>query len=164
MDFETRKQLLLVVRGLYFSLEKSWSSLGKEHNLSPAQQHILFILSTNDSPLTITDISHYGFWHISTVTRLIKPLHREKYVSIQYNRYKSKSKYVTLSDLGRKKLQEIIDQVTTEIEFPFNLSEYTKNEIEHFIDQGLGILKCQKREEIAQWIKESEMKEISYVK
>jgi MarR family protease production transcriptional regulator HPr len=164
MDFEIRKQLLLMIRALYFSQEKNWSVLGKVHDVSPAQQHILFILSTSDSPLTITDISKYGFWHVSTVTRIIKPLHREKYVSIQYDRQRCKSKYVTLTELGRQKIQNITDEVSVDVNFPLDLKKFTKEEIEQFIDQGFAILHNQKSEEIALWIKESEMKEISYVK
>jgi MarR family protease production transcriptional regulator HPr len=164
MDFEIRKQLLLMIRALYFSQDKNWSELGKVHNVSPAQQHILFILSTNNSPLTITDISKYGFWHVSTVTRIIRPLHKEKYVSIQYDRHRSKSKYVTITELGRKKLQDITDEVSVDVNFPLNLRKFAKEDIKQFIEQGLAILHSQKSEEIAQWIKESEMKEISYVK
>jgi MarR family protease production transcriptional regulator HPr len=160
MDFEIRKQLLLMIRALYFSQDKNWSELGKVHNVSPAQQHILFILSTNNSPLTITEISKYGFWHVSTVTRIIRPLHKEKYVSIEYYRHRSKSKYVTITELGRKKLQDITDVVSVDVNFPLNLRKFAKEDIE----QGLAILHSQKSEEIAQWIKESEMKEISYVK
>lgn len=79
--------------------------MNKNHGLSSAQQHLLFILSTHERPLTISEISNLGCWHISTVSRLLQFLIRENYETVQKN--KTKWKYVSITNQGLEKLMDM---------------------------------------------------------
>jgi DNA-binding MarR family transcriptional regulator len=109
MDKELKKQTVLIIRALYFSILDQWTGIEKSHGISSAQQHLLFILSTYEQPLTLSEISKLGCWHLSTVSRLIQSLIKVKYVTVEKS--KSKSKYVSLTNLGMEKLMRIAQQV-----------------------------------------------------
>jgi MarR family transcriptional regulator, protease production regulatory protein HPr len=151
LDVELKKQAVLTIRSLYFCILNQWADISKDHSLSSAQQHLLFILSTNEKPLTVSEISYLGCWHLSTVSRLLQPLIKEDYVTVQKN--KTKWKYVSITEQGLEKLMEIANQVLPLKEFPFDLSDTEEKDVQLFIEKGLKILKNFKGDEFLGWIK-----------
>jgi MarR family transcriptional regulator, protease production regulatory protein HPr len=130
---------------------EQWSGINKEHGISSAQQHLLFILSAHEKPITISEISNLGCWHLSTVSRLLQPLIRENYVTVQKS--KTKYKYVSITNKGFEKLMEIANQVFPLKEFPFDFSGIEQEDVQIFIEKGLEILKNFKGEEFLAWVK-----------
>ncbi|TVY09085.1 MarR family winged helix-turn-helix transcriptional regulator [Paenibacillus cremeus] len=150
MDNEMKKQMVLMIRALYFSILDQWSHIDKEHGLSSAQQHLLFILSTSETPLTFSDISRLGCWHLSTVSRLLPPLVKENFVRIEKN--KTKFKYVSLTSRGMEKLMAIAKQVMPQKDFLFNSSTVKCEEIQAFIENGMALLQHYKGENFVSWL------------
>lgn len=156
MDVELKKQAVLTIRALYFCIVEQWAGINKNHGLSSAQQHLLFILSTQEKPITISEISTLGCWHLSTVSRLLQPLMRENYVTVQKN--KTKWKYVSITNQGLEKLMEIAKQVFPQKEFPFDFTDIEQEDVQLFIEKGLKLLKNFKGEEFIDWVKKPHSK------
>lgn len=156
MDISLNRQIVLMIRALYFSITEEWADVVKKYNLSSAQQHLLYILSSSVEPLTITEISQLGCWHISTVTRLLQPLLNAGYISITNG--KGKSKYVRLTESGKLKLKSIAEDVFQRDNFPLNFEGITNECLEQFAKIGMQIIKNQKGKDLSHWIKTSEPK------
>ncbi|MFD2045091.1 MarR family winged helix-turn-helix transcriptional regulator [Ornithinibacillus salinisoli] len=146
MDFIYKQNTVLMVRALYFCMETNWSELGRIHNLSPAQQHILFILSTNGNTLTPSEISEIGCWHISTVTRLLKPLKQRGFITVIQDPKRSKFKKVTITSSGNELFQQIVATIVEQDSFPFEMSHLSKEELDSFLHTGRKILDANKGE------------------
>jgi DNA-binding MarR family transcriptional regulator len=142
-----KQKMLLVIRALYFCMEGQWAEIGKKHNISPAQQHILFLLSTNNNALTPTKISELGCWHISTVTRLLKPLQKNGLINVKTNENQPRFKIVSLTDEGTLLLEKLIDTVKSTEQFPFDMSHLSEEEILYFLECGQSILDVYKGED-----------------
>lgn len=159
MNDHLKKQMVLMIRALYFSILEEWTVVEKSHNLSSAQQYILFILSSIDKPLTIGEVSKLGSWHKSTVTRLLKPLLSENYIIIKSGN--GKYKYVSLTEKGKLRLKKVAQDVLLHEDFPFNFSGLDVKSIEKFLQVGMRMLKNKKGEQFTQWLHSSEPKAIS---
>jgi MarR family transcriptional regulator, protease production regulatory protein HPr len=142
-----RQKMLLMIRALYFCMENQWAEIGKKYNISPAQQHILFLLSTNNNALTPTKISELGCWHISTVTRLLKPLQENGLIIVKTNENQPRYKIVSSTDEGTLLLKNIIDTVKSMEQFPFNMSHLSEEEILYFLECGQSLLDVHKGED-----------------
>ncbi|PKG25602.1 MarR family winged helix-turn-helix transcriptional regulator [Niallia nealsonii] len=140
MNFIYKQNLVLLIRALYFCMEEQWAKLGKEYDLSPAQQHILFILTTNNKTLTPSEISAIGCWHLSTVTRLLKPLKEKGFISIKRDQNHSKFKRVTITKDGEQLFMRIIYNIIENDFFPFKMNQLCEKEIEIFLQCGQKIL------------------------
>lgn len=151
MSVDLNRQIVLVSRALYFAISEEWAGIAMQYNLSSAQQHVLYILACNEEPLTITEISQYGCWHISTVTRLLKPLLNEGYISI--TKGKGKFKYVHLTKSGKLTLKSIAEDVFHRNNFPLNFGGIESTSLEQFVQIGLEILKNQKGSNFSDWVK-----------
>ncbi|WP_394234377.1 MarR family transcriptional regulator [Niallia oryzisoli] len=138
-----KQQMVLVIRALYFCMAEQWSELGKKHNISPAQQHILFLLSVNPS-LTPTQISQLGCWHISTVTRLLKPLENNGLISISPDTIQRKCKKVSISEEGKKLITHVLQSAQQLEHFPFPMDHLSETEIVNFLECGHRILEVLK--------------------
>jgi MarR family transcriptional regulator, protease production regulatory protein HPr len=154
---ENRKQLVIMVRALYFCLEERWAEATREYPVSPAQQHILYILATAGEPLTVTAISRIGCWHISTVTRLLRPLLAGGLVTMRHHKHNAKSKYVSITDTGEQLRRDLTGRLIETDDFPFDLSDIPEEELQAFLRIGLRILQDQKGEDFVEWIRESEL-------
>jgi MarR family transcriptional regulator, protease production regulatory protein HPr len=139
-----KQQILLMMRALYFEMENKWNELGREFNISPAQQHILFLLSTNNNELTPTKIGELGCWHNSTVTRLLNRLQEKKFIYVKTQRNELGFKVVSMTDLGRSKLEQLMEKVKTLEKFPFDISHLSEEEVLLFLKCGNKILEVQK--------------------
>lgn len=147
MNIKMKQELLLMVRALYFCLEEQWSNLAKKHDISPAQQHILFLLSTNNKTLTPTVISELGCWHLSTVTRLLKPLQAKRFISISINPKKKKQKQVCITEKGEQLLSKLAHSAAEDEFFPLQVNHLTEDEINCFFKSGKKILHRHKGEQ-----------------
>ncbi|RSK28831.1 MarR family transcriptional regulator [Bacillus sp. HMF5848] len=146
MNFYLRQQMLLTVRALYFCMEHNWSELGRRFEISPAQQHILFLLSTHNNTLTPTQIGELGCWHISTVTRLLKPLQQKELVTVKKDKNTSKYKIVSMTVDGKKLINSLFDAAKTMELFPFDLRYLSEEEVLSFLECGKKILDVHKGE------------------
>ncbi|UOE53752.1 MarR family transcriptional regulator [Bacillus sp. CMF12] len=144
MNILLKQQTLLVIRALYFCMEKNWAELEKKFKLTPAQQHILFLLGTHNQKLSPTQISELGCWHLSTVTRLLKPLKEKGLIEITANKEQLRYKCVAISKSGKELLDQIMDEVKGMEQFPLNMSHLSENELMSFLEYGQRILGVQK--------------------
>lgn len=140
MNFIYRQNLVLLIRSLYFCMEEQWAELGKKYDISPAQQHILFILTTNNKTLTPSEISAIGCWHLSTVTRLLKPLKERGFITVIKDPVRLKFKKVTITKDGEALFLQIIDHIAKNDFFPFQMSPLGKEELDSFLKCGQKIL------------------------
>lgn len=144
MNILLKQQTLLVIRALYFCMEKKWAELERKFKLSPAQQHILFLLGTHNQKLSPTQISDLGCWHLSTVTRLLKPLKEKGLIEVTANKEQLRYKCVAISKSGKELLDQIMDEVKGMEQFPLNMSHLPENELMSFLEYGQKILGVQK--------------------
>lgn len=162
MDLSTRQNILLIIRALYFCLEEQWSEIGKDFQVTPAQQHLLFLLSVHNKSLTPTQISELGCWHPSTVTRLLKPLKNKGYVEIAPDAKKPRFKRVVLTREGHELLKKLITHIKKVDWLPLNISHISEADIQHFILIGQRILEVHKGEAFKYDVLEARMEGIDY--
>ncbi|MDQ0254545.1 DNA-binding MarR family transcriptional regulator [Evansella vedderi] len=144
MNLLQRQQLILMTRALYFDIENKWNELGREFNITPAQQHILFLLSTNNNELTPTKIGELGCWHNSTVTRLLNRLQEKKFIYVKTKRNELGFKVVSMTDKGRIILEQLMEKAKTMKKFPFDINHLSEKEVLLFLEYGNKILEEQK--------------------
>ncbi|SEM12667.1 DNA-binding transcriptional regulator, MarR family [Mesobacillus persicus] len=162
MDLSVKQNTLLMVRALYFCLEEGWAKIGKTFDLTPAQQHILFLLSTNNKSLSPTRISDLGCWHLSTVTRLVRPLESKGYILITTDQSRARYKKVTITNEGMAILMRIVESVKKVDNFPLNLSHLSNEEINQFINIGKKILEIHKGEDFKLKVLEAKLEGLDY--
>ncbi|MCP8968606.1 MarR family winged helix-turn-helix transcriptional regulator [Ectobacillus ponti] len=144
MDLGTRQQLVLMVRALYFCMTEEWEEAGRSYGLSSAQQHLLFLLATADRPQTPTDISRHGCWHISTVTRLLKPLQARGLLRVYVHPENAKYKQVELTGEGRAMFGQFAKSIEHTEAFPSDFSMLTEEEAKLFLDLGSMLIRAKK--------------------
>ncbi|MDQ0254486.1 DNA-binding MarR family transcriptional regulator [Evansella vedderi] len=162
MNLHLKQQTVLIVRALYFCMEKNWTDLEKKYKISPAQQHILFLLSTNKNALTPTQISELGCWHISTVTRLLKPLQEKDFINITTNKKQARYKIVTISDKGEQMLNKLMNTFRDMEKFPFDMKYLSEEEMKKFLEIGQRILDIHKGEGFVNWVMNAQVKDYDY--
>ncbi|WP_404328757.1 MarR family winged helix-turn-helix transcriptional regulator [Mesobacillus maritimus] len=162
MNLLQKQNILLTVRALYFCLDEHWAKLGRTFNLTPAQQHILFLLSTNNGTLTPSQISQLGCWHCSTVTRLLRPLEKKGYITLSVHPLKPRSKRVTLTHDGTEALKRVVEFVKKMDSFPFNLTHLPEKELIQFLKTGQQILTAHKGVEFKEKVLEAKMEGMDY--
>jgi len=128
-----------MVRALYFCMEDTWDEIGKQFDISPAQQHILFLLSTNGNALTPTKIGELGCWHTSTVSRLLHRLQKKGYIEVNSDK-KSRFKKVSMTNEGKILLGQLLDAAKAMEQFPIDMQLLSENEILTFLECGQCIL------------------------
>lgn len=141
-----KQQMLLMVRALYFCMENKWALLGKEYNISPAQQHILFLLSINNNELTPTKIGELGCWHVSTVTRLLKQLQKNGFIDVKAKENQLRFKMVSMTNEGKQLLKLLLDTAKSMEQFPFDMSHLSEEDVLNFLECGKSILDVHKGE------------------
>ncbi|WP_077215266.1 MarR family winged helix-turn-helix transcriptional regulator [Bacillus dakarensis] len=144
-----KQEMLLMVRALYFCMEDTWDKIGKKYDISPAQQHILFLLSTNGNKLTPSKIGELGCWHPSTVSRLINRLQKNGYIKVNADK-SSRFKMVSMTDEGKQLLEQLLDAAKAMEEFPFDMQHLSEQEILTFLECGQKILEVQKGKDFRQ--------------
>lgn len=162
MDLLQKQNILITIRALYFSLEEHWAKLGRAFDLTPAQQHILFLLSSNNGSLTPTQISQLGCWHCSTVTRLLQPLRTKGYITLTVHPIKPRYKRVTLTSDGTEILKRVVDSVKKLDSFPLNLSTLSEKDLIQFLKIGQQILITHKGAEFKEKVLEAKMEGMDY--
>lgn len=151
MDFLIKQNLLLAIRALYFCAEEKWSALGRNYNISPAQQHVLFLLySSGNKSLSPSELSDLGCWHISTVSRLLKPLELKGMIKICQDK-RPKYKEVKITSCGIQLILELINSVDEMESFPLDIRCLTETDIENFLDCAQKILELNKSEDFGKW-------------
>lgn len=162
MDLYFRQQLLLMIRALYFDMENKWAEIGREYNLSPAQQHILFLLSSNENKLTPTKIGELGCWHNSTVTRLLNRLETNGFIYVETKRNHSGFKVVSMTENGKEMLEKLIKKVKSTERFPFDLRHLSEKEAKLFLELGNSILDIEKGKEFRNNVIEAQAEDCDY--
>lgn len=162
MNILLKQQTLLVIRALYFCMEKKWAELEKKFKLTTAQQHILFLLGTHNQKLSPTQISDLGCWHLSTVTRLLKPLKEKGLIEITANKEQLHYKCVAISKSGKELLDQIMDEVKEMEQFPLNMSHLPENELMSFLEYGQKILGVQKGDAFRKMLMDARVENYNY--
>lgn len=162
MKLKFKQNILLMVRALYFCMEKEWAELGMKYNITPAQQHILFLLSTNKKTLTPTQISELGCWHTSTVTRLLKPLQSKEFITVSADKKHLKYKKVTITQEGEIMFQKLVNSFKEMERFPFDMRHISEEEIIQFLNCGQSILDVHKGEDFKKRVINAQIEGLDY--
>ncbi|WP_239584456.1 MarR family winged helix-turn-helix transcriptional regulator [Aquibacillus albus] len=144
-------------------MERKWAELEKLYDISPAQQHILFLLSTNKNQLTPTQLSELGCWHISTVTRLLKPLKANGFINVTTNKEKPRYKRVSLTAKGKQMLENLMDAARDLEQFPFDIGDLSEEEVEKFLKFGQSILDINKGDDFIKKVINARVEGYDYV-
>lgn len=104
----------------------------------------MFLLSINKKVLTPSEISKLGYWHISTVTRLLKPLKAKGFIRVETDINRPRYKTVTLTSEGKLILAHLVDVIKNMEQFPFDMNHLTMNEVSNFLMYGQKILDLHK--------------------
>ena len=144
-------------------MEKNWAELEKKFNLSPAQQHILFLLSTNNNELTPTQISELGCWHLSTITRLLKPLKDKGLVQVVANVELQRYKRVLLTEKGKELILMLMNSFRDMEQLPFQLDDLSESELESFLAYGEKLLGIQKGEAFIKKLLNARVENYDYI-
>lgn len=163
MEVLLRQKMLLIIRALYFCMEKNWSTLEKKFQVTPAQQHILFLLSSHKNELTPSELSDLGCWHASTVSRLLKPLKERGLIQVAVNKEQPRFKKVSITANGKCLLNQLADAFTDLKHLPFELGDLTEEELSDFLEYGQRILRIQKGEDFVQMLMHARIEDYDYV-
>lgn len=132
-------------RGMYKVLEQDWQKVAKEHGLTPAEQHVIWILHF-EKEATMTRIADIGLWDVSTVMQMTKRLQEKGLIETKKMDHDRRISYVSLTEEGRNRREktenydyqivDCINQIISEKgyspEFLHELSEFQKAFNERF--------------------------------
>jgi MarR family transcriptional regulator, protease production regulatory protein HPr len=162
VNFLIKQKMVVIIRALYFCMEEHWAKIGQEHNVSPAQQHILFLLSINPA-LTPTQISELGCWHTSTVTRLLKPMENSSLINVSPDIHHRRYKIVSITKKGKDLVRKIVNSIQEAEHFPFPMDHLSEREIVSFLDYGQRFLDVMKGESFGNKVINAKMEGVDYV-
>lgn len=97
----TLHQLLNLIRGLYKAIDEDWRKCASKSGLTVSQQHLLWILRFKDGS-TLSEISQYGLWHLSTVMDLVERMEKLGLVYKEVDSKDARTKRVTITDKGNE--------------------------------------------------------------
>lgn len=92
--------LLNLVRGLYKAIDDDWRKSAAQNGLTVSQQHLLWILHFENGS-TLSEISAYGLWHLSTVMDLVDRMESRGLVSKEIDHNDARTKRVYLTEKGK---------------------------------------------------------------
>ncbi len=92
-------------RGMYKVLENDWQAVAKETGVTPAELHVLWILSL-EPKATMTKIAELGLWDLSTVAQMVNRLKKKKLLKTFKNNQDRRVSYCNLTPLGLEKVEE----------------------------------------------------------
>lgn len=88
-------------RGAYKVLEEDWKRSAEEQGITPAEQHVLWILYF-EKEATMTRIGDVGLWEVTTVMQLITRLKSKGLVKVFKNDLDRRVSYVSLTENGEE--------------------------------------------------------------
>jgi MarR family protease production transcriptional regulator HPr len=92
-------------RGMYKVLESDWQAVAKETGVTPAELHVLWILSL-EKLATMSKIAELGLWDLSTVAQMVKRLKKKELINTKKNNQDRRVSYCELTPLGAQKAEE----------------------------------------------------------
>lgn len=103
--------LINLCRGLYKSIDDDLRQVAADFGLTPAQQHLLWVLYFNNGS-TLTEISELGQWHVSTVMNMVERMEKMQLLYKVIDENDARVKRVFLTARGeelRKRTEERVD-------------------------------------------------------
>ncbi|MBM7855413.1 DNA-binding MarR family transcriptional regulator [Desulfohalotomaculum tongense] len=97
-------EILNLTRGLYKAIDEDWRKCAAKSGLTVSQQHLLWILYFENGS-TLSQISEYGIWHLSTVIDLVERMERFGMVRKETDVKDARTKRVYITDKGKKMLK-----------------------------------------------------------
>ncbi|MEK3853873.1 MarR family winged helix-turn-helix transcriptional regulator [Cytobacillus sp. FSL H8-0458] len=122
----------------------------------------MFLLGTHNQKLSPTQISELGCWHLSTVTRLLKPLKVKGLIEITANKEQHRYKCVSITKSGIELLDQIMDGEKKMEQFPLSTSHLSENELRSFLEYGQKILGVQKGDLFRKMLIDARMENYDY--
>ncbi|MFZ3589587.1 MarR family transcriptional regulator [Bacillus sp. DJP31] len=92
-------------RGMYKVLESDWQAVAKETGVTPAELHVLWILSL-EVQATMSRIAELGLWDLSTVAQMINRLKKKEMIKTKKKNKDRRISYCELTPLGKEKAEE----------------------------------------------------------
>lgn len=92
-------------RGMYKVLENDWQNVAKETGVTPAELHVLWIISLEEQ-VTMSKIAELGLWDLSTVAQMVKRLKKKELIKTTKNNKDRRISYCELTQLGSQKVEE----------------------------------------------------------
>lgn len=161
MDRELAKLIhhsLLIVRGMSRAIENSWEAFGKKKGISPAHQHVLWLL-WHKQELTMGKLAEMGLWHISTATRLVATVKKKGFIETKADDEDGRYVIVRLTERGRQLIENIFRDSINDPEFlPFirYLWDTDPCFVKQSIERGFVLLEHMQSKQYVEMIKEIE--------
>lgn len=96
--------LLNLIRGLYKAIDEDWRKAAAKSGLTVSQQHLLWILKFEDG-CTLSEISEYGLWHLSTVMDLVERMEKAGLIHKEVDSTDARTKRVFITEKGKEVLK-----------------------------------------------------------
>lgn len=149
--------MLNLIRGLYKAIDEDWRKAAAKSGLTVSQQHLLWIMNFKDG-CTLSEISEYGLWHLSTVMDLVERMERAGLIHKEVDSKDARTKRVFISEKGK----EVLKSTTMHIEdYKFLDVVYNENN-KHLLDERITMLYNLNRafhgEKFVNFIEQSSMK------
>ncbi|MBO8137339.1 MAG: winged helix DNA-binding protein [Desulfotomaculum sp.] len=100
--------MLNLIRGLYKAIDEDWRKCASKSGLTVSQQHMLYILFFENGS-TLSEISKYGLWHLSTVVDLVERMERSGLVRKEIDSNDARTKRVYITEKGIEKVKATFD-------------------------------------------------------
>ncbi|WP_051688145.1 MarR family winged helix-turn-helix transcriptional regulator [Desulfofalx alkaliphila] len=155
-DLVTMHTLLNLIRGLYKAVDEDWRNSATKTGLTVSQHHLLWILHFENGA-TLSQISDYGIWHLSTVMDLVERMEKAGLVRKEVDTNDARTKRVFITEKGEKILHSSIQHVSTFRFFKF-LKEDKGNNIEQHINLLYNLNKTFHGDSFVNYVKQSSSK------
>lgn len=104
--------LLNLVRGFYKAMDEDWRKSAAQNGITVSQQHLLWILHFENGS-TLSEVSAYGLWHLSTVIDLVDRMESHGLVSKEIDNNDARTKRVYLTEKGKNLVKDTYACVNT---------------------------------------------------
>lgn len=127
--------IINLVRGLNKAIDDDCRISASKVGVTVSQQHLLCILSFENGS-TLSDISEYGLWHLSTVMDLVDRMERAELVRKEVDKKDARTKRVYITEKGQEALSASNKNLAN---FKF-LNIIESLHTEELIQRNIGIL------------------------
>ncbi|MEG6616012.1 MarR family transcriptional regulator [Peptococcaceae bacterium 1198_IL3148] len=146
--------LLNLIRGLHKAIDEDWRKAAAKSGLTVSQQHLLWILNFENGS-TLSEISEYGLWHLSTVMDLVERMEKAGLVHKEVDQSDARTKRVYITDKGREVLNSTAKRIDNYKFLDVVYNERTKDLLAERINMLYNLNKAFHGEKFVNYVEQS---------
>lgn len=145
--------LINLFRGLYKSIDDDIRRVAARYGLTPAQQHLLWVLSFNNGS-TLTEISKLGQWHVSTVMNMVERMEKMELLYKIVDENDARVKRIFLTARGEELRKRTEDNVSS-FRIAKMLAEMDMNEFSEEVKPLIQLVRRLEGDKFVQFVEDS---------